>query len=251
MISVGIDAGAATTKAVLLCEKEIAGYTIIPTGFDFRKAGEVAYREVLSKCSVGESAVGKILATGYGRSSIGFADKTISEITAHARGVGYLIPSAHTIIDIGGQDSKVVITENGKVVDFMMNDRCAAGTGKFLEYTAKALEISLDEIGTLAQVSKSPTQISSMCTVFAESEVVSLRAQQVKKEDIAAGLIESIIQRTTAMVKRLGIKPEVAFVGGLAKNPGIIKALEKALDIKIKLPEEPQITGALGAALLA
>ena len=250
MISIGIDAGAATTKAVVLRENEIAGYTIIPTGFDFRKAGEAAYMEVLSKCSIDKSEVGKILATGYGRSSIGFANKTISEITAHARGVGYLIPTAHTIIDIGGQDSKVIITENGKVVDFMMNDRCAAGTGKFLEYTAKALEISLNELGTLALVSKNPAKISSMCTVFAESEVISLRAQKIKKEDIAAGLIESIILRTNAMVKKLGIKPELAFVGGVAKNPGVVKAFENALDTKVQLPEEPQITGALGAALL-
>ena len=249
MISIGIDAGAATTKAVVLRDNEIAGYAIIPTGFDFRQAGEAAYREVLSNCGIGESEVGKILATGYGRSSIGFADKTISEITAHARGVGYLIPAAHTIIDIGGQDSKVIITENGKVVDFLMNDRCAAGTGKFLEYTAKALEISLNELGTLALVSKHPAKISSMCTVFAESEVISLRAQKTKKEDIAVGLIESIILRTTAMVKKLGIKPEVAFVGGVAKNPGVVKAFEKALDIEIQLPEEPRITGALGAAL--
>lgn len=250
MISIGIDAGAATTKAVVLRENEIAGYTIIPTGFDFRKAGEKAFEEVLSNCGIGKSAVGKILATGYGRSSIGFADKTISEITAHARGVGYLIPAAHTIIDIGGQDSKVIIAENGKVVDFLMNDRCAAGTGKFLEYTAKALEISLNELGTLALVSKNPAKISSMCTVFAESEVISLRAQKTKKEDIAAGLIESIIMRTTSMVKKLGIKPEVAFVGGVAKNPGVVKAFEKALNIAILLPKEPQITGALGAALL-
>ncbi len=251
MISVGIDAGAAATKAVVLRENEIAGYTIIPTGFDFRKAGETAYREVLSKCSIDKSEVGKILATGYGRSSIGFAEKTISEITAHARGVGYLIPAARTIIDIGGQDSKVISTENGKVVDFLMNDRCAAGTGKFLEYTAKALEISLDDLGRIAQVSKNPAKISSMCTVFAESEVISLRAQKAKKEDIAAGLIESIILRTSAMVKKLGIKPEVTFVGGMAKNLGVAKAFEKALKIKITLPEEPQITGALGAALLA
>jgi predicted CoA-substrate-specific enzyme activase len=125
-----------------------------------------------------------------------------------------------------------------------------AGTGKFLEYTAKALEISLNELGTLALVSKNPAKISSMCTVFAESEVISLRAQKTKKEDIAAGLIESIILRTTAMVKRLGIKPELAFVGGVAKNPGVVKAFEKALDTKVQLPEEPQITGALGAALL-
>ena len=250
MISIGIDAGAATTKAVVLRENEIAGYIIIPTGFDFRKAGEKAFEEVLSNCSIGDSEVGKIIATGYGRSSIGFADKTISEITAHARGVGYLIPAAHTIMDIGGQDSKVIITENGKVVDFLMNDRCAAGTGKFLEYTAKALEISLNQLGTLALVSKNPAKISSMCTVFAESEVISLRAQKTKKEDIAAGLIESIILRTTAMVKKLGMKPELVFVGGVANNPGVVKAFEKALDTKVQLPEEPQITGALGAALL-
>ncbi len=249
MISVGIDAGAATTKAVLLCENKIAGYTIIPTGFDFRKAGEAAYREVLSKCSIGESEVSKILATGYGRGSIGFADKTISEITAHARGAYYFFADVHAIIDMGGQDSKVIVTEKGKVMDFLMNDKCAAGTGKFLEHTAKALEVSIEELGELALTSKNPAEISSMCTVFAESEVISLRAKGIKKEDIATGLVESIVQRITVMIKKLWIKDNVAFVGGVAKNPGIKAALEKELNMKLYVPAEPQITGALGVAL--
>ncbi len=162
-----------------------------------------------------------------------------------------MFPEVHAIIDIGGQDSKVIVTEKGKVIDFLMNDKCAAGTGKFLEYTAKALEVSLEDLGELALRSKNPAKISSMCTVFAESEVISLRAQEIEKEDIAAGLIESIVQRIAVMVKKLWIKDNVAFVGGVAKNPGMKASLEKELNVKLYVPAEPQITGALGAALYA
>ncbi len=249
MIVVGIDAGAATTKALVIKEKEIIGYTINPTGFDFKNAAKTAYENVLSKVGIEDKEVDKVLATGYGRDCIEFADKTISEITAHARGAYHLFPEIHAIIDIGGQDSKVIVTEKGKVTDFLMNDKCAAGTGKFLEYTAKALEISIEELGELALRSKNPAKISSMCTVFAESEVISLRARGIIKEDIAAGLVESIVQRVAVMVKKLWIKDNVAFVGGVAKNPGIKAALEKELNVKLYVPAEPQITGALGAAL--
>ena len=183
------------------------------------------------------------------RNSIKFADGTISEITAHAMGVYHLYPDVNGIIDIGGQDSKVISVNDGKVTDFLMNDKCAAGTGKFLEYTARALEVPIEEFGLLALSSKEPASISSMCTVFAESEAISLRARGFKKEDIAAGLIESVSRRVAVMARQVGLNQNVAFVGGVAKNVGIKIALEKELGISLYVPPDPQITGALGAAL--
>jgi predicted CoA-substrate-specific enzyme activase len=153
------------------------------------------------------------------------------------------------IIDIGGQDSKVIAVDNGRVVDFLMNDKCAAGTGKFLEYTAKALEVPIETLGNLALASKTPASISSMCTVFAESEVISLRTRGIAKENIAAGLVESIAQRVSVMAKQISLRENVAFVGGVAKNSGIKSALERELHVTLFVPFEPQITGALGGSL--
>jgi len=249
MITAGIDSGSATTKAVLIIDGQIVSYQIIPTGFDFLSAAEAAYKNVLSCAEVSEESVDLICATGYGKNSIRFAHKAISEITAHARGVSYLYPEADGVIDIGGQDSKVISVKNGKVIDFLMNDKCAAGTGKFLEYTARALEVPIEKLGELALASQTPASITSMCTVFAESEVISLRAKGFTKESIAAGLIESIARRVAVMARQIGLKENVAFVGGVAKNPGIKAALEKELRISLYVPPEPQITGALGAAL--
>lgn len=249
MISVGIDAGSATTKAVLVNGDKNIIHTIRPTGFDFMSAAEIAYKDVLAHAGIDKKDVEHVYSTGYGRNSIKFADKTISEITAHATGVYHLYPNVNGIIDIGGQDSKVISVNGGKVTDFLMNDKCAAGTGKFLEYTARALEVPIEELGDLALASKTPAGITSMCTVFAESEVISLRARGFTKEDIAAGLIESIARRVAVMARQLGLKQNVAFVGGVAKNAGIKAALEKELGISLYVPPEPQITGALGAAL--
>ena len=245
----GIDAGAATTKAVILRDNEIAGYRIRSTGFDFLHTAESIYRNVLEDTELREKDVERVVATGYGRKSIQFADTAVSEITAHAKGVQYLFPEVMGIIDIGGQDSKVIAVEQGRVVDFLMNDKCAAGTGKFLEYTAKALEVSIEALGSLALTSKRPAGISSMCTVFAESEVISLRARGSTKEDVAAGLLESIAQRVSVMVKQVGLKENIAFVGGVAKNAGMKAALERELGVTLFVPSEPQITGALGGSL--
>jgi predicted CoA-substrate-specific enzyme activase len=249
MISVGIDAGAATTKAVILKGKDIAGYRIIPTGFDFLKAAENTYKGALKSARLKSNDIERVYATGYGKNSVKFAHGTVSEITAHGRGVNFLFPEAQGIIDVGGQDSKVILIQKGKVIDFLMNDKCAAGTGKFLEYTARALEVPIEELGVLALKSKAPASISSMCTVFAESEVISLRAKEHSKEDIAAGLVQSIAQRVAVMAKRVGLKGNIVFVGGVAKNAGIKAALEKELGVELRVPSEPQITGALGAAL--
>ena len=160
---------------------------------------------------VDEKDVNGVYATGYGRNSIKFANKAISEITAHAMGVYHLYPDVNGIIDIGGQDSKVISVNSGRVTDFLMNDKCAAGTGKFLEYTARALEVPIEEFGLLALVSKAPASITSMCTVFAESEAISLRARGFKREDIAAGLIESVARRVAVMARQVGLKQNVAF----------------------------------------
>ena len=250
MISVGIYSGSATTKAVLINCNHIVAQVILPTAFDLLAASEKAYKNVLANSGIAEEDINIVSATGYGRNSIKFADGTISEITAHGMGVYYLYPDVNGIIDIGGQDSKVISVNDGKVTDFLMNDKCAAGTGKFLEYTARALEVPIEEFGLLALSSKKPASISSMCTVFAESEAISLRARGFKKEDIAAGLIESVSRRVAGMARQAGLKQNVAFVGGVAKNIGIKIALEKELGISLYVPPNPQITGALGAALI-
>lgn len=251
MITAGIDAGAATTKAVLLRDREIVGYRISATAFDFLTSAGKIYDELLLAFDIDKNDVEKVYATGYGRNSISFADKGISEITAHARGVCFLYPEVRGIIDVGGQDSKIIVVDDGNVTDFLMNDKCAAGTGKFLEYTAKALEVPIEDLGTLALASSHPAGITSMCTVFAESEVISLRARGIAKEDIAAGLIASVAQRVVVMAKRMALTDHIAFVGGVAKNVGMKAALEKELEVTLFVPSEPQITGALGAAISA
>jgi predicted CoA-substrate-specific enzyme activase len=250
LITVGIDAGAATTKAILLRGGEILGFQIADTAFDFQTAAEQIFDQIMATHPISED-IGGICATGYGRAAVTFADRTVSEISAHAKGVHHLLPEVRGIIDIGGQDSKVIALEEGHVTDFLMNDKCAAGTGKFLEYTARALEVPIEELGSLALASRSPVAISSMCTVFAESEVLSLRARGISKEDIAAGLTISIAERIVTMVRRLRLEEPIAFVGGVAKNGGMRRALERELGVTLRIPEEPQMTGALGAALFA
>jgi len=251
VIAVGIDAGAATTKAVLLADGVISRSIVEPTGFDFSAAARRIFDNLLKDTGIIKADISAIGATGYGRDNITFATKKISEITAHARGVYHLYPEVRGIIDIGGQDSKIIVVKDGKVLDFLMNDRCAAGTGKFLEHTARALEISVAELGDIALLSKSPASINSMCTVFAESEVISLRAKGFSKEDIAAGLVESIARRVAVMAKQKELRDHVALVGGVAKNSGIKTALEKELGVELYVPPDPQITGAIGAALIA
>ncbi len=255
MLTAGIDIGSLTTKALIIDEDKIKGYVILKSGHLFEEAGNEAYKLCLEKCNLTNDDIKYIVGTGYGRALISFANENITEITCHARGVYYYFPDAHTVIDIGGQDSKAIrIGENGKVLDFVMNDKCAAGTGRFLEVMQKALNIeTLDMMGKLSLNSRNPAKISSMCTVFAESEVISLFAQKkAKKEDIVAGLHTAIAKRITGMVNRLGrVQEKIIFCGGVAKNVGVKKALEQELGKPLYTPEDPQITGALGAALLA
>ena len=255
MLTAGIDIGSLTTKALIMDGNEIKGYVIYSSGHLYEEAGNQAYEDCLNKCNLSREDIKYIVGTGYGRALISFANENITEITCHARGVSHFFPDAHTVIDIGGQDSKAIrIGENGRVLDFVMNDKCAAGTGRFLEVMQKALNIeSLNAMGELSLKSKEPAKISSMCTVFAESEVISLFAQKkAKKEDIVAGLHTAIAKRITGMVNRLGrIQEKVIFCGGVAKNIGVKKAIEQELGKPLYRPDDPQITGALGAAILA
>jgi predicted CoA-substrate-specific enzyme activase len=193
-----------------------------------------------------------IVTTGYGRASFPLADKRITEITCHARGAFFVHPETRTVIDIGGQDSKVIrLDGQGRNVDFQMNDKCAAGTGRFLEVMAHALEVNLEDLGRLSRSATRTIQISSTCTVFAESEVVSLIAENQPKEVIIRGLHDAIADRLLGLVHRLGIEEQVALTGGVAKNEGVVHALEERLGVKLFVPPEPQIIGALGAALVA
>ena len=252
-LAAGIDSGSTTTKAILLdSRRRVLGFHILPTGADCRDAARAALERVLAEAGRTESDVAFTVATGYGREITGGADAKVTEITCHARGVHAVLERVRTIIDIGGQDSKTIrINGQGRVQDFAMNDKCAAGTGRFLEVMSQSLGVPLGEMGARAQAAGRMVRVSSMCTVFAESEVVSLVARGEKVEDILNGIHQAIADRVTSLVHRVGLEPPVAITGGVAKNAGVVRAMEERLETTLAIPEEPQITGALGAAMIA
>ena len=249
----GIDFGSLVTKAVILRDGEITGCSIISSRTNPKKGGKQALEEAITKANCKREDIKCIVATGYGRRSCSFANKKVTELTCHATGAYYLNPNIRTVIDIGGQDSKVIkLDGKGSMADFTMNDKCAAGTGRFLEVMAQALEIGLDSMGKVSLNSDKPCSLSSTCTVFAETEVISLIASGANKEDIVAGLHMSIAKRVGSMVKALGLQKDVAFTGGVAKNSGVQCAFEEFLHVNFApISEDPQIIGALGAALIA
>jgi predicted CoA-substrate-specific enzyme activase len=252
MYAAGVDVGAASGEVLIWDGESIMAYSIVPTGFNSRRAAHQAMERALEGTGISRGDIGSIVATGYGRIAIDYADRQVTEISCYARGINHLFPEVRTIIDIGGQDSKAIsVGKDGKVVDFLMNDKCAAGTGRFLEVMAKALELEVQDLGEISLGANAPHQVSSTCTVFAESEVVTLVAEGVNREDIVAGLHAAIAKRTMSMVKRLGLVPPVAMAGGVAKNKGVVKAIEEEAGECLVIPPEPQIVGALGAALLA
>ena len=252
MITAGIDIGSITAKAAIFDNGKIIATKVIFTGYNAELAGQRVYDEVLSEAGLGKTAIDKIVSTGYGRNSVKFADKSFTEIMAHAAGAHFLNPRIRSIIDIGGQDSKaILLTDKGKVKNFVMNDKCAAGTGRFLEVMARALEVNLDEFGAISQKSKSPSKISSLCTVFAESEVISLIARGEKRQDIIAGIHESIASRVSSMLARIGVQKPAMITGGVALNSGVVLALSKKLGMEIEVSPYAQVNGAIGAAILA
>jgi len=254
MITAGVDIGSRSSKAVILEDGEVIGTSLsMESHLSVAERGQQVLTAALAECSREQNTLDFVVATGYGRISAPYAGSTVTEITCHAKGVYALVPSVRTIIDIGGQDSKVIkLNDSGDVVDFAMNDRCAAGTGKFLEVTAKAMKLGLDEFSKLFFETKSPKPISSMCTVFAESEVVSLLADNVPPKEIVAGLIQAVARRVGNMAKRLAVSDDMVFTGGVAKNKGVLRALEEVTKHKFKTFDfDPQLVGAYGAAVIA
>jgi (R)-2-hydroxyacyl-CoA dehydratese activating ATPase len=249
----GIDVGSLSTDAVILDEKgEISGFSIVETGANSTRAAEAALDKALTRAGLERSRIRRIVSTGYGRASVPFADKALTEISCHALGAHALFPDTGMVIDIGGQDSKVIkVGPGGKVVDFTMNDKCAAGTGRFLEVMASKLQVPLNEMGDISLKRVGEVRISSVCTVFAESEVVSLVAGNHPKEEILRGLHRAIVNRVWSMVTTLGVRLEVTMSGGVAKNKGVVAFMEQKLGRPLLIYGEPQIIGALGAALRA
>jgi predicted CoA-substrate-specific enzyme activase len=251
MISVGIDVGSISAKAALIKDGRLLGSRVILTGYNAGKAGAAVFAELLADLEIAPEGVGRIVATGYGRNSVEVAHKAITEITCHAAGAHFQDPAVRCVIDIGGQDSKAIaLDEGGRVREFAMNDKCAAGTGRFLEVMARALEVDLDAFGALSLKADRPAAISSLCTVFAESEVISLIAKGERRANIIAGIHQSIGARVIAMAKRVGIKAPLMMTGGVAKNIGVVKALEERAGLPVQVPPHAQVNGAIGAALI-
>jgi (R)-2-hydroxyacyl-CoA dehydratese activating ATPase len=245
----GIDIGSTMTKVAITDDVVIA--TVMgPTGPEHRRMAHRVMQEALDKAGLAFADLSLVVATGYGRINVPFADRQITEISCHARGISHLLPAARTVIDIGGQDSKAIRLAGGRAVDFVMNDRCAAGTGRFLEVTAESLGVKLGDLGPLSLEAKGKVEIGSTCAVFAVQEVVSSLSTGASVPDIIAGLHESIAARILGMAHRLKIEREVAITGGGAKDSGLVRALEAKLGFKVLLPPEPLLTGALGAAIM-
>ncbi len=253
MMYAGIDAGSRAIKVVVVGDDglEVIAKGQADQGVEQDQLAGKLFEQVLADRGVPRSEVRRIVATGYGRDAISIADTTITEITCHAVGVRHLVPAVMTVIDIGGQDSKLVrLDRNGRVRDFAMNDRCAAGTGRFLEVVADRLDLALGDLGPIAAKSSSPAAISSMCVVFAETEIIGLLAGGRAREDIVAGVQTAVASRIVAMAGRNVEKP-IVFTGGVARISGMEAALQAALGQPVAIAPEPQMTGALGAALLA
>lgn len=252
MYTMGLDIGSTASKGVILEDgKKIIATSIIPLGTGTKGPAKVL-EEVFGSLKVKREDIDKLVVTGYGRMKFKDADKQLSELSCHAMGVAFLVPEARTVIDIGGQDAKVLsLDEKGKLMNFVMNDKCAAGTGRFLDIMAKTLDVEIDNLGKISKESKNRVAISSTCTVFAESEVISHLSNEVPIEDIIAGIHESVAKRVSSLAKRLGIHEKVVMVGGVARNEGVVLAMEEAIGSKIIVPDIAQLTGALGASIEA
>ena len=253
MYVLGVDSGSTSTNAVILDQdRKIVAFHVIRTG---AKSGDSAQRildEILEMAKIRREDLSMIVSTGYGRVSIPYADENVTEISCHGRGAHYFNPDVRTVLDIGGQDSKAIaLNERGEVTDFVMNDKCAAGTGRFLEMMARTLEIGVDELGPISLDWKENIEITSMCSVFAESEVISLIARNKEKPDIAHGIHNAIAGKAFSLMKRVGLRETFMMTGGVAKNPGVVKAVEEKIGAPLYICGQPEIVGALGAALYA
>ncbi len=253
MYVLGIDSGSTSTNAVIMDQdRNIKSFAVVRTGAKSGQSARKILEEVLKQADLKREDLSRIVSTGYGRVSIPFADENVTEISCHGKGAHYFNPKVRTILDIGGQDSKAIhLNEHGEVTDFVMNDKCAAGTGRFLEMIARTLEMEIGDLGPAALQSTENIEITSMCSVFAESEVISLIAQNKEKADIANGVCHSIASKSYSLLKRVGLEPEFMMTGGVAKNPGVVRAVEEKIGARLYICPEPEIVGAVGAALYA
>ncbi len=249
----GVDVGSTQTKAVILDESgRIVSRALVDTGANVTRAAEQAFQEALRAGDLREEEVEYVVGTGYGRYKVTFGNKQVTEISCHGRGAVHMFPATRTVLDMGGQDTKAIrVSPSGEIVDFCMNDKCAAGTGRFLGAAANALDLSLSELGPTALRGERPVKISTTCTVFAESEVLSWLGKGKKLEDILLGVHQSIAARSVGLLRRVGIEAEVTFTGGVARNQAMIAALNERLGLTVNVSEESHFMGALGAALFA
>ena len=249
----GVDVGSTQTKAVIVdMGGRVAGRSLIMTGANVVTAAHEAFQAALDDGMVREHDVAYVIGTGYGRYKVTFGHDQVTEITCHARGAAHLFPGTRTVLDMGGQDTKAIkLGAHGDVLDFCMNDKCAAGTGRFLQAASFALDIPLDDLGTVALGGRKPVKISTTCTVFAESEVLSWAARGKKVEDILMGVHRSIAARSVALLTRVGVEREVTFTGGVARNVAMVQVLNELLGLDMRVSEESHYCGALGAALVA
>lgn len=251
----GVDVGSTETKAVIIDEDlRIVGRALTDTGASVTLAAESSYEEALRDADIHEEedGVGFIVGTGYGRYKVTFGDAQTTEISCHGRGAIHMFPSTRTVVDMGGQDTKAIkVSPTGEILDFVMNDKCAAGTGRFLGAAATALDIPLGDLGPTALQSERPVKISTTCTVFAESEILSWVGKGKKVEDILLGVHQSVVSRSLSLMRRVGIEPEVTFTGGVARNLGMVAVLNQRLGFEANVSEDSQFMGALGAALFA
>jgi predicted CoA-substrate-specific enzyme activase len=248
----GIDIGSAFSKAVVIAKGKIISYHVIPSGGDYKLAAEQVAGKALAKAKLSLKDLAYTVATGYGAANVSFSNQAVTDISCQGRGIFYLFPSARTVIDIGGQFTRVFkVDERGRATAFLQSEKCAAGSGRFLQIIARVLQINLEDIGDLSMKSQNRVEFNTGCAVFAESEVVSRIAEGAAKEDILAGLHRTLAAKIQTMVERIGIVPDCAVVGGGAKDIGLVKSIEEKLGCKLLVPEEPQIVAALGAALIA
>jgi len=252
MITAGVDCGAKTVKVVILKDGKIVGKNLFLAGIDTAGAAEKAYEEALIAAGLKRGDVDKVWATGVGEKEARFKNAIITEVSADARGGVFLFPSARTVIDVGAEEGRAIrVEDRGKVVDFAINEKCAAGTGAFIEAMARALEVSIEDMGPLSLKSTRAISMNAQCAVFAESEIVTLIHSKIPKPDIARAIHDAIADRIASMVRRVGIEKDVVLIGGMAKNIGFIDSFNRGLGLQIKIPDEPEFVGALGAALLA
>lgn len=252
MITAGIDMGAKTIKVVILNDGQVASKSILLGGLDTRQAAEKAFDEALKRAKLSFDEIEHITATGAGRRGAPLARDEVTEVGGDAKGATFLFPAARTVIDVGAEEGRGIRCDsNGKVVDFVINEKCAAGAGAFIEAMARALELKLEEMGELSLQSTKAVPMNAQCVVFAESEVVSLVHAKTPKADIVRAVHDAIASRIISMVRRAGVEKEVLLIGGMAKNIGFVDSLQRGLEMDLVVPEEPEFVGALGAALIA